>query len=273
MKNHDFGQFIFNSKLLNEKQIQEVIKIAKMSQPSLAISALFLQLINEDELAQDEDEVIKTLLTEEQINKIKEFNAGQSATFAQALFNYGVVNLSELNKLIKKYNELEIQPIESALTTYYDCFKDHPSVDFPFALNLFERFHTFLSEAFNSSVVILPPCKIKNEVKIGASVKIDGKIPIIVSILADEEMFITLAKIYDSYVEEPEDAHDAISELLNVFTGHFAVQIALMTGLEELPEPPRCGTISEDVYCITMMSEVGKFYIYIGREEIFEKNS
>jgi len=70
-------------------------------------------------------------------------------------------------------------------------------------------------------------------------------------------------------VETVEDAHDAISELLNVFTGHFTVKIAVTKGLEEVPEPPRYGSII-NISCITMMADIGTFYVYIGKNEIFD---
>ena len=78
-----------------------------------------------------------------------------------------------------------------------------------------------------------------------------------------------IAKRYDSYVEELEDAYDAISELLNVFTGQFVVNIAVTRGLDEEPEPPRFGNTSEFFNFISLFSDVGYFYLYIGKDEIF----
>ena len=270
MKSHDFGQFIFNRSILSEVQIKEVIKAAKDSKPSLAVAALFLQLIEATELNQEDDEFVRTLITPKQAARAMELKDGQSLYLAQALIDNGIANFSELGNIIEEYHNLEIPPIESALTTYYEKLKKHPDIDFPFAVDVIRSFHSFLSETLKSSIIILPPSSSKNKIQIGASVKIIGEVPIIVSLLADEDMFMRIAKAYDSYVEVIEDAHDAISELLNVFTGQFVVQIAVTKGLEEVPEPPRYGTISDNVYTIAVMTDIGIFHIYIGKQEIFD---
>lgn len=270
MKSHDFGQFIFNSSILSEVQIGEVIKAAKKSKPSLAVEALFLQLISADELTQNDDNFIKSLITPRQVARALELKDGQSLAFAQSLIDSGISNFLKLDRILKKYHELEIPPLESTLTIYYDKIKSHhPDIDFPFAVDAIRNFHSFLSETFQSTVVILPPNEYKDKIKFGASVKIIGEVPIVVALLADEEMFLNIAKRYDSYVDVLEDAYDAISELLNVFTGQFVVQIAVTKGLEEVPEPPRYGIISYEVESIAMMADLGTFYVYIGKQEIF----
>ena len=201
MKSHDFGQFIFNSSILSKSQIYEIIKSAKQSEPTLAVEALFLRLINSNELIREDDEFVRTLITPRQEKRAEELKDGQSVLFAQALVDNGIANFSKLGRIIDEYSQLEIPPIETALTNYYDKLKNHPDVDFPFAVDIFQRFHNFLSETFNSTIIILPPSNSKNKLKLGASVKIVGEIPAVVSLLADEKIFFDIAKRYESYVE------------------------------------------------------------------------
>ena len=270
MKSHDFGQFVFNRSILSEAQIKEVIKLANDSKPSLAVAALFLQLIEVTELNDVDDDFVRTLITPRQISRISELKDGQSLVFAQSLIDNDIMDLSKLNQVFEEYHNLEIPPIESVLATYYEELKKYHDVDFPFAVEVIRSFHSFLSETLCSSSIILPPNAQKNKLQFGASVKIDGEVPVIVALLAEEELFLNIAKRYDSYVETIEDAYDAISELLNVFTGQFVVQVAVTKGLEEVPEPPRYGSISEATNAITLMNDIGNFDIYIGKQEIFD---
>ena len=273
MKSQDLGQFIFNRSILSEIQIREVIKAARKSDPSLAVTALFLQLIESTELNDKDDDFVRSLITPRQVMRASELKDGQSLIFAQALIDNGIANFLKLNHIFEEYHNLEIPPIESVLTTYYEKLKKYPDIDFPFAVDVISSFHTFLSESLQSSVVILPPHSQKNKIKFGASVKIIGEISVIVALMAEEKNFLNIARRYDSYVETIEDAYDAISELLNVFTGQFVVQVAVTKGLEEVPEPPRYGSISEAVNTITVMNDIGNFEIYIGKQEIFDETS
>ncbi|MBR2179329.1 MAG: chemotaxis protein CheX [Selenomonadaceae bacterium] len=269
MKSHDFGQFLFNSSAFSEVQLNDIIKKAGKSEPTLATAALFLQLIEAAELTRLDDEFVHTLITPRQAARALELKDGQSLSLAQALIDDGIVDYLNLDQLFKKYNKLEIPPIESALTAYYEKLKGYPDIDFPFAVDVISSFHTFLSETLKTTIIILPPSDCNHENQIGASVKIIGEIPVVVAMFANNEIFLRLAKRYDEYVETTEDAHDAISELLNVFTGHFTVKIAVTKGLEEVPEPPRYGSVA-NVKCITMLADIGTFYIYIGKAEIFD---
>ena len=271
MKSHDLAQFVFNNSILNLPQIDEVIKAARSSNPSLAAAALFLQFVSVDELDGTDDDSVKSLLTPKQLSRISELKDGKSLNFAQALVDMKIVDFARLEKIFDQYNNLEIPPVESALTTYYETFKKRYDVDFPFAVEIVRSFHSFLSETLDTSIVILPSHIREDKQKPGASVKIDGEIPAVVALYAEESIFIKLAARYDSYVEISEDANDAVAELLNVFTGQFTVNIAVRRGLEEVPEPPRCGNIFNNLDGIAMISDFGTFYVYIGKDEIFDK--
>ncbi len=269
MKSHDFGQFLFNNKILTKSQIAELIETSKKSKPKLATEALFLQLVSAAELVKDDDEFVRSLITPRQAARAMELKDGQSLWLAQGLIDNGMVDYTKLENILEKYYELQIPPLESMLTTYYENLKNRPDIDFPFAVDIIRNFHAFLSETLHSTIVILPQSDLKNQFQIGASVKIIGEVPVVVALFADENVFVKLAKRYDEYVEVKEDSFDAISELLNVFTGHFVVKVAVTRGLDEEPEPPRYGNISSDFDSVVLMSDIGTFYIYIGKQEIF----
>ena len=144
-----------------------------------------------------------------------------------------------------------------------------PTTDFPFAIDLMRGLHTFLSETFNESVVILPPSDETHGEMLGASVKLAGGLPVVNGIFADRKTFFDLAVRYDDSTASTEDSIDAIAELLNVFIGHFAVRVAMQHGIESEPEPPRHGKVIGEFPSFRLMTDVGIFYVYINEREIF----
>lgn len=289
MKSHDFGQHLYNAQRLSEVQTARMIEAAKNAEPTLAVEALFLQLVSAEELTElfrstygkkfgsigetirSIDEQVRTLITPRQALRAEELKDGQSIRLAQALMNDGLANFLKLERWLEEYYSLQVPPLERMLTIYYERQRDRLAVDFPFAIDLMRELHMFLSDVFNATVIILPPTEFDYRDKIGASVALIGDVPAVTGIFADEESFMRLAVRYDEWVETLEDGFDAMSELLNVFVGHFAVKAATRRGLEEEPEPPRIGALPCETTGFLMMSDVGKFFIYVNREEIFEQ--
>ena len=286
MKSHDFGQFLFNSGRLNELQLAQMISSARSAEPTLAVEALFLQLISASDMTDifrslqtsmirstsikaSIDDMVRQLITQRQALRAEQLKDGQSIRLAQALVDNGLTNFLKLERFLDKYHDLQVPPLESMLTIYYERFRERLAIDFPFAIDLFRALHTFLSEELYSTVIILPPKEIDYSDKIGASVKLIGDLPVVTGIFADEKSFIELARRYEESTETLEDSFDVVSELLNVFTGHFAVKASMRRGLEEEPEPPRYGALSGKLSGFAMMTDVGKFYIYVNGDEIF----
>ena len=287
MKSHDFGQFLFNSGRLSELQMSKMIDAARQSEPTLAVEALFLQLISAAEMTdifislktsmirstpikKSIDELVRKLITDRQAHRAEQLKEGQSIRFAQALIDNGLTNFLKLERVLNAYYNLQVPPIESVLTVYYEQLRGRLTIDFPFAIDLFRSLHTFISEELRSTVLILPPTDFKPHEMLGATVKLIGDLPVVTGICADEKTFLNLARRYDDMTETVEDSFDVVSELLNVFTGHFAIKASMMRGLEEEPEPPRCGTLDGDFNGFLMLTDVGKFYIYVNAEEIFD---
>jgi len=133
-----------------------------------------------------------------------------------------------------------------------------------------ESLHEFLSETLKTSVIFVPSPELGESDKFGASVKITGDMPVVVSVMAEQETFHKMANIYDDFVSDDlEEDFDAMSEMLNVFTGNFTVQFAAAVGVEEEPEPPRFGRVDENLATLRVLTNFGNFYLYIERKEIF----
>lgn len=281
MKSHDLGQFLFNSGMLDEPQLSRLIGASRKSEPTLAVEALFLQLISAEELSEmiranrspAIDDRVRTLITDRQANRAEQLRDGQSIRLAQSMLNNGVANFLKLERILNAYHDRQVPPLESMLTIYYENWKNLLTIDFPFAIELMRGLHAFLSEMFNASLIILPPSAVDHKYKLGASVKLAGGLPVVTGIFADENAFVKLAACYDDATESIEDAFDVIAELLNIFIGHFAIKTAMLHGIETEPEPPRRGELSTEVLGevsgFRLMTDVGTFYVYINGREIF----
>ena len=176
-----------------------------------------------------------------------------------------------MEHILEKYNRLEIPPFEKSFSEYYLLEKDEQKADYPFSLDAAKAVYDFLSENLSTSIILLPPSETEDYPHFGATVRINGEIPIIIGLIAKRNIFKKIAENYTGDVyDSQEDIFDVVSELLNVFTGHFTIRIASLLGVEEEPEPPRFGEINQNISAMKMLADIGTFYIYVGKEEIFQ---
>ena len=287
MKSHDFGQFLFNSSIFNEGKIVELITAAKDSVPNLATGALFLRLISFSELAEQKnpEEYLQKILTDSQMDRITALEKDNSLKLVQTLLDTSTVDLEGLEEILQKYHRVEIPPVESAFASFFDSIQLDDRIDYPLALSVAESLHEFLSETLKTSIIFVPSPELGESENFGASVKITGDMPVVVAVMADREVFHRMANIYDDFVSDDLDEDfdamseinhpptdkiiDAMSEMLNVFTGNFTVQFAAAVGVEEEPEPPRFGRVDDNISALRVLTNFGIFYLYIEKKEIF----
>ena len=272
MKSHDFGQFLFNSSTFDENKIVELITAAKNSVPTLTVQSLFLRLISVQEMAEKNlsEETLKNFLTPHQLERISALEKDNSLKLVQALLDTSTVDLAGLEKILQSYHRIEIPPVETAIAKFYDSIHMDYKLDYPLALSVAESFHEFLSETLKSSIIFIPEPEFNKIETFGASVKITGVMPVVVAVMAEQKIFHKMANIYDDFVSDDlEEDFDAMSEMLNVFTGNFTVEFAAAVGVEEEPEPPRFGRVDKNIRTLRVLTNFGTFYLYIDREEIF----
>ena len=273
MKSHDFGQFLFNSSIFDEDKIVELITAAKNTEPTLTTQAIFLRLVSVSELdlsAENLDEHIKKILSPHQIERAESQSKDNSFKLVQALIDTSAADYQKLEKILQEYHRTESPPVESAFAGFYDSFQGSGKIDYPLALDVAESLHEFISETFKTSVIYVPSPDLGKDDKFGASVKIQGVMPVVIAVMAEQKTFHRMANLYDDFVSDDlEEDFDAISEMLNVFTGNFTVQFAASFGVEEEPEPPRFGRVDKNLQTLRVITDFGNFYIYVGQEEIF----
>ena len=162
---------------------------------------------------------------------------------------------------------------EEKFSECYDSLFDVMKMDYSLALSVFKCLHDFLSESLNSEVVIDSAVELPKNANFGASVKIDGIVSFVVGLLAEKKIFHEIAERYEHFqTDSLDEDFDAVSELLNVVTGHFIVKISEALDIDEGLEPPRFGQTEKTFGVAKIIVNLGTFYLYIGREEIFDRN-
>lgn len=159
---------------------------------------------------------------------------------------------------------------EKKFAACYENLRDVINLDYAMALGVFQCLHEFLAEHLDSAVEIDSAMELPPKANFGASIKIDGEITFVVAVLAEKRIFHEIAERYEHFqIDSLDEDFDAVSDLLNVATGHLIVRIAARLGIEEELEPPRFGQTEKTFGVIKIVLNVGTFYLYIGREEIF----
>ena len=292
MRSYDFGQFLFNVDFLDETQLADLISAAKNKKATLATKALFLRMISLPELTDalknsetpvesiDEylrshdaesqskyDEVIATILKQGQPARLERMKETSSIWLIQELIDSDMITLEKLEELLAQYHKLEMSPIEEAFATRYESLSAAQKPDYPLALDAVKSFHEFVSQSFDSTVILLPDVDESQEKLLGATVKIRGTIPIVIGFFAAEPVFVNFAQNYNHLVETVEDATDMV---FNIYVGHLTIRMVETLGTEEEPETPRFGD-AENVTGIKMIADCGEFYLYVSNDEFFEQ--
>ena len=295
MRSYDFGQFLFNTAFLDESQLADLILAAKNKKSTLATKALFLRVISLPELtdalknsatpvesieeylrshdAESQakyDEVTATILKPGQSARFEKMKETSSIRLIQELIDSNMITLDKLEELLAQYHKLEISPVEEAFATRYESMPAAQKPDYPLALDAVKSFHEFVSQSFDSTVILLPDVDATTEKLLGATVKIRGTIPIVIGFFAVEPNFVNFAQNYNHLVETVEDATDMVSEFLNIYVGHLTIRMVETLGTEEEPETPRFGD-AENVSGIKMIADCGEFYLYVSNDEFFEQ--
>ena len=158
---------------------------------------------------------------------------------------------------------------ENKFAACYEKLRDTMQLDYPLALNIYKCLHDFLVESLDSEVEIDSAVELPQNANFGASVKIEGKISFVVAVLAEKKIFHNIAERYEHFqLDSLDEDFDAVSELLNVVTGHLIVKIANAFGVEEDLDSPRFGQTEKIFDVIKISVNIGTFYLYIGKDEI-----
>jgi hypothetical protein len=160
---------------------------------------------------------------------------------------------------------------EEKFAACHEKLCDVMQMDYSMACNIFKCFKEFVEDGLESEMEIDSAMDLPPNANFGASVKIDGEINFVLGVLAEKKIFHNIAERYVNFqLDSLDEDFDAISELLNVVTGHLIVKFANTFGIEEDLEPPRFGQTEKIFGVIKISVSLGTFYLYIGKKEIFD---
>lgn len=160
---------------------------------------------------------------------------------------------------------------EAKFAECYEKLRDVMQLDYSIAYNVYKCFQEFVSENLESEVEIDKAVELPPNANYGASIKIDGNISFVIGVLAEKKSFHQIAEQYEHFqIDTLDEDYDAVSELLNVVTGHLIIKITNALGIDEDLEPPRYGRTEKVIGVIKILVRVGTFYLYIGQDEIFD---
>ncbi len=144
-------------------------------------------------------------------------------------------------------------------------------LDYEMALEIVKSFQEFIFDTLDSKIIKISAAELPATSNFGASVRTEGKIAFVIGIMAEEKILRDIAEAYEHFqIDSLEEEYDAVSEMLNVFTGHFMIKLAEKFGIEEDLDPPRCGRAKENIGVMKIHVNTGAFYLYVGKEEIFQ---
>ncbi len=161
---------------------------------------------------------------------------------------------------------------EAKFAVCYEKLRDVIQIDYDLAYNVFKCFKEFVETNIENKIEIISAMDLPQNANYGASVKIEGKINFVLGVLAEKKTFHDIAERYEHFqLDSLDEDFDAISELLNVVTGHLIVKFANAFGIEEDLEPPRFGQTKKNFGVIKILEDTtGTFYLYLGKDEIFD---
>ncbi|MCR5177060.1 MAG: chemotaxis protein CheX [Anaerovibrio sp.] len=235
MGNRYFSQYLLNIGVLSDKNVDMVMSKSIDAVPQLPLLAVQHQYLSEDQLtklleADNASEALKTdgILSESQLDSLKNMAPGRDAYIAQALLDVGICNLRELDKLYKEYEALDEKPIQvavNALVAKYDDMNPVEEIYGEYA----EMFIGALQRFMNTDAVIMPEPAVPELTGTHiVSQSMGGEISLAVAVMAEDDIFLEMAKRYsgEDMTQVDTMAEDSLAEFINVLNGLYIVNLS-----------------------------------------------
>lgn len=284
-----FGNFLLNKGILTPSQLDQVMELQKSAHVKLgvlSINAGFMSPEQVEEVHQKQMQVDKRFgeiaiemgyLTHVELNQILSSQKHSHLLLGQVLIDENLLTIEAFTKLLNEYKEefgLSDEQFRSILngdintlistiinldkSKHYTIIKDYLSL---FAKNVIR----FVDEQVRLEAIENGPALTKEWL---VSQKICGEFPLQTAILADDTVFIDIAKKYsqEEIVEANDLAQASVGEFLNLHNGIFLVNMSNQDiELEMEPQEVSANhTLElEDVHVIKIHISSGPFYLVI----------
>ena len=277
MNSNYLAQHLMNEGRLDKSQIRDLLRDIRGKDVQLPLRALKMNMISGDKLMSldtDYFESEETWLTEDQLRMLKTQLPGETMRFAQALIDEKVMNFSQLEELLNKYDDDTLRPVETAVRRA--CGDDLP-LEASLYADYMRLFTDSLIDFLHTPVIIDPVPYILPE-DIGlvyeVSQRIGGDISLVGGMLAREEEFIRVAARYsgEDLTDINELTIDSMEEFFNVINGLFCIQLAGQNKETELDLPRHGKNIrprGSQQLLLHILADFGTFIAVLSADEFF----
>ena len=226
----------------------------------------------EDAFVREAEE--KGMLTQAQIDYLRQGKFGETVRFAQCLLDAGLADYAKLEAWFRDCDALEEMPVHRAVMALCGDFLSREAGRYSEFMEIF--MDSLMEFLHTPSVISLESDAgeaLSGKEKVYAvSQRMAGGIDMVTGILAAEREFLELARRYSQEdLEEVDDlAIDSVAEFVNVVNGIFSVQLAERK-IEVDLEPPRWGMQVEprggSQLLMRLVTDLGDIYAVLARDE------
>ena len=278
-----FAQYLLDSGVLKEADVQGVLHRAAAVEPGVALLALENGLVSASQLeALDgklsdvdfiESALEEHLLTASQISNLRQAAVQKESRLAQLLLDEGVMSLSRLESALQECEALEPNPVEEIVERGLKS-RGAEFLDTEIYTEYVDLFFVSLQRFMDTDVVIVSKAgeSVDSSRKHLVSQRMTGDLGFAGGVYADEKTLINIARRYshEDITRLNDMAIDCLSEFINVLNGLYIVNLSKRQMDVDLETPQyREGLIDHDEEALLqfeVLTDFGAFTLAVSHD-------
>lgn len=278
-----FAQYLLDSGVLKEADVQGVLHRAAAVEPGVALLALENGLVSASQLeALDgklsdvdfiESALEEHLLTASQISNLRQAAVQKESRLAQLLLDEGVMSLSRLESALQECEALEPNPVEEIVERVLKS-RGAEFLDTEIYTEYVDLFFVSLQRFMDTDVVIVSKAgeSVDSSRKHLVSQRMTGDLGFAGGVYADEKTLINIARRYshEDITRLNDMAIDCLSEFINVLNGLYIVNLSKRQMDVDLETPQyREGLIDHDEEALLqfeVLTDFGAFTLAVSHD-------
>ena len=278
-----FAQYLLDSGVLKEADVQGVLHRAAAVEPGVALLALENGLVSASQLeALDgklsdvdfiESALEEHLLTASQISNLRQAAVQKESRLAQLLLDEGVMSLSRLESALQECEALEPNPVEEIVERVLKS-RGAEFLDTEIYTEYVDLFFVSLQRFMDTDVVIVSKAgeSVDSSRKHLVSQRMTGDLGFAGGVYADEKTLINIARRYshEDITRLNDMAIDCLSEFINVLNGLYIVNLSKRQMDVDLETPQyREGVIDHDEEALLqfeVLTDFGAFTLAVSHD-------
>ena len=278
-----FAQYLLDSGVLKEADVQGVLHRAAAVEPGVALLSLENGLVSASQLeALDgklsdvdfiESALEEHLLTASQISNLRQAAVQKESRLAQLLLDEGVMSLSRLESALQECEALEPNPVEEIVERGLKS-RGAEFLDTEIYTEYVDLFFVSLQRFMDTDVVIVSKAgeSVDSSRKHLVSQRMTGDLGFAGGVYADEKTLINIARRYshEDITRLNDMAIDCLSEFINVLNGLYIVNLSKRQMDVDLETPQyREGLIDHDEEALLqfeVLTDFGAFTLAVSHD-------